>query len=107
MGLSTWFVKLKEHDIAIRKVFGGTVASETWKNIRSYLLIVLIACLAGIPVAYWLCDVLLKRFAHRITLHPFYFIAAMFVIILFSAAIVTLQTLRVTRQNPAGVLKKE
>ena len=107
MGLSTWFVTLKEHDIAIRKVFGGTVASETWKNIRSYLLIVLIACLAGIPLAYWLCEELLKHFAHRITLHPFFFIAATFVIILFSAAIVTLQTLRVTSQNPSGVLKKE
>ena len=103
MGLSTWFVTLKEHDIAIRKVFGGTVASETWKNIRSYLLIVLIACLAGIPLAYWLCEELLKHFAHRITLqHGVLDRAAG-----FSAAIVTLQTLRVTSQNPSGVLKKE
>ena len=107
IGLSSWFVSLKEHDIAIRKVFGATVNEETWKNSRSYVWIVLAACLCGIPVAFWLCGLLLAPYAHRITVGPLYFIGATLLIVGFSLLAVWVQTLRVTRMNPAGVLKKE
>ena len=106
-GLSSWFVSLKEHDIAIRKVFGATVNEETWKNSRSYVWIVLAACVCGIPVAFWLSDLLLRPFAHRITVGPLYFIGATLLIVGFSLLAVWVQTRRVTRLNPAGTLKKE
>jgi putative ABC transport system permease protein len=107
IGLSTWYVSLKEHDIAVRKVFGSTVSGETWKNIRSYVFVVLGACVAGIPVAYWLAQNLLASYVHRVSLTPWIFLAAVVLIVGFSSCDVALQTLRVTCQNPSGVLKKE
>ena len=107
IGLSTWYVSLKEHDIAVRKVFGSTVSGETWKNIRAYVFVVLGACVAGIPVAYWLTQMLLASYVHRISLSPWIFLAAVVLIVGFSSCAVAVQTLRVTCQNPSGVLKKE
>lgn len=107
MGLSTWFISLKEHDIAIRKVFGGTVSSETWKNVRGYMILVVIACLVAIPLAWYICKDLLSGYVHRVNLSAWFFIAALLIIVAFSFAAVSIQTLRVTRLNPAGVLKKE
>ena len=106
-GLSTWFISLKEHDIAVRKVFGGTVSSETWKNVRGYMILVVIACLVAIPLAWYICKDLLSVYVHRVNLSAWFFIAALLIIVAFSFAAVSIQTLRVTRLNPAGVLKKE
>ena len=107
IGLSTWYVSLKEHDIAVRKVFGSTVSGETWKNIRTYAFVVLGACAAGIPVAYWLSEIILEKFVHRIAITPWIFLAALLLIVGISLCAVALQTLRVTCQNPSTVLKKE
>ena len=107
MGLSTWFVSLKQHDIAVRKVFGATVADETRKNIRGYMIVVVAACLTAIPFAFRAAEQILSTYAHRITLSPLIFIAALLLICAVSAAVTALQTLRVTRMNPAVVLKKE
>lgn len=107
MGLSTWFVSLKQHDIAVRKVFGATVADETRKNIRGYMIVVTAACLTAIPFAFHASEQILSSYAHRITLSPLIFIAALLLICAVSAAVTALQTLRVTRMNPATVLKKE
>lgn len=111
MGMSTWFVSLKQHDIAVRKVFGGTVAGETMKVAKGYMIIVLAACLAGIPVACFFGEQLLASYVHRIDFRGLtgvlIFLFAMLVVAGFSAYVVTMQTLRVTRLNPATVLKKE
>ena len=107
MGMSTWFVSLKQHDIAVRKVFGATVAEETRKNIRGYMIVVVLACLAAIPIAFMAAEQILTSYAHRITLSPLIFIAAFALICAVSATVTALQTLRVTRMNPATVLKKE
>ncbi|MBO7545456.1 MAG: FtsX-like permease family protein [Paludibacteraceae bacterium] len=107
MGLSTWFVSLKQHDIAVRKVFGATVADETRKNIRGYMIVVVAACLTAIPFSFRAAEQILSTYAHRITLSPLIFIAALLLICAVSAAVTALQTLRVTRMNPAVVLKKE
>ncbi|MBR4547342.1 MAG: ABC transporter permease [Paludibacteraceae bacterium] len=107
MGLSTWFVSLKQHDIAVRKVFGATVADETRKNIRGYMIVVVAACLTAIPFAFRAAEQILSTYVHRITLSPLIFIAALLLICAVSAAVTALQTLRVTRMNPAVVLKKE
>jgi len=107
MGLSTWFVSLKQHDIAVRKVFGATVADETRKNIRGYMIVVTAACLAATPLAYHAAEQILRSYLNRITLSPLIFIGALVLICAVSAAVTALQTLRVTRSNPATVLKKE
>ena len=107
MGMSTWYVSLRQHDIAIRKVFGGTVVSETLKNVRTYMMVVMAACVAGIPVAFYFSEKLLASYVHRIALSPLIFGTALLVVVAFSAYVVALQTLRVTRMNPAVVLKKE
>ncbi|MBR0301455.1 MAG: FtsX-like permease family protein, partial [Bacteroidales bacterium] len=43
LAMSTYFADEKAHDIAVRKVFGGTVDSETRRTIRDYMILVGIA----------------------------------------------------------------
>ncbi|MBP5720016.1 MAG: hypothetical protein J6W82_02990 [Bacteroidales bacterium] len=49
--MSTYFADENTKQIAVRKVFGADVNSETWRNVRSYMILTGIACLIGIPLA--------------------------------------------------------
>lgn len=49
LAMSTYFADENTKQIAVRKVFGADVNSEMWRNVRSYMLLVGIACAIGIP----------------------------------------------------------
>ena len=107
IAMSSYFAAEREKDIALRKVYGGTVASETSRNLRDYLFMTLAACIIGIPVAIWLGDMYLEEFPYRIHLGlPVALIAASAAFIISLAAVLW-QTLRAARTNPAEALKKE
>ena len=53
VAMSTYYADEKSRDIAVRKVFGGTVDTEAWRTIREYMVLVGIACVIGIPITGW------------------------------------------------------
>ena len=66
LAMSTYFAGENTKQIAIRKVLGSDVTGETWRNVRSYMVMVGIACAIGIPLAIWAARLYLQRFAYRI-----------------------------------------
>ena len=79
VAMSTYYADEKSRDIAVRKVFGGTVDTEAQRTIREYMVLVGIACVIGIPIAVYLIA---------------------FVSVIW-------QVLKAARTNPAVELKKE
>ena len=53
VAMSTYYADEKSRDIAVRKVFGGTVDTEAQRTIREYMVLVGIACVIGIPIAVY------------------------------------------------------
>ena len=107
VAMSTYFASEREKGIAIRKVFGGTMASETRRNISEYMIITLIGSAAALPVAWIFCGRYLEEFAYRIDLTIWPFALAVLLALVISLASVLWQTLRAARTNPAEALKKE
>ena len=107
VAMSTYFASEREKGIAIRKVFGGTMASETRRNILEYMIITLIGSAVAIPVAWIFCGRYLEEFAYRIDLTIGPFALAVLLVLVISLASVLRQTLRAARTNPAEALKKE
>ena len=107
VAMSTYFAGEKEKGIAIRKVFGGTMASETRRNISEYMIITLIGSAVAVPVAWIFCERYLEEFAYRIDLTIWPFAVAVVIALMISLASVLWQTLRAARTNPAEALKKE
>ena len=96
-----------EKSIAIRKVFGGTLESETRRNLNEYVIMILIANVIAIPLAVWLCGRYLEDFVYRIDLHPWIFVVTVLLSFVIAIGPVLWQTLRVAKTNPAEALKKE
>ena len=107
LAMSTFYADEKAHDIAVRKVFGGTVDTEAWRTIRNYMVLVGIACVIGIPIAVWAAQEYLKDFIYR--LEGYWWIFVLAVALTFAMAFVSVlwQTLKAARTNPATELKKE
>ena len=107
LAMSTYFADEKAHDIAVRKVFGGTVDTEAWRSIREYMVLVGIACIIGIPIAVWAVQEYLKDFIDRLEGYWWIFVLAVAITIVFSLISVLWQTLKAAKTNPAVELKKE
>ena len=107
VAMSTHFASEREKNIAIRKVFGGTLESETRRNLNEYVIMILIANAIAIPLAVWLCGRYLEDFVYRIDLHPWIFVVTVLLSFVIAIGSVLWQTLRAARTNPAEALKKE
>ena len=107
LAMSTYFADENTKQIAVRKVFGADVNSETWRNVRSYMVLVGIAGAMGIPLAVWAARLYLQRFAYRVEGYGWVFVVAVIISLAISFGTVLWQTLKAARTNPAVELKKE
>ena len=107
LAMSTYFADENTKQIAVRKVFGSDVTHETWRNVRSYMILVGVACLVGIPLAVWASRVYLERFAYRVEGYGWVFVAAALISLAIAFGTVLWQTLKAAKTNPAIELKKE
>ena len=107
LAMSTYFADENTKQIAVRKVFGSDVSQETRRTVRSYMLLVGVACLVGIPLAVWAARLYLQRFAYRIEGYGWLFAVAVLLSLAIAFGTVLWQTLKAAQTNPAVELKKE
>ena len=107
LAMSTYFADENTKQIAIRKVFGSDVTRETWRNVQSYMVLVGVACVIGIPLAVWAARLYLERFAYRIENYGWLFVVAILISMSIAFVSVTWQVIGAARTNPAEALKKE
>ena len=107
LAMSTYFADENTKQIAVRKVFGSDVEKETWRNVKSYMVLTGFACLIGIPLAIWAALIYLERFAYRVEGYGWVFALAVVISLAIAFGTVLWQTLKAARTNPATELKKE
>ena len=107
-GMSTYYASERRHEIAVRKVFGGTAESETARNLLRYLRITLIADLAALPLVHLIFTTFRKMpIGEKVESTIWIYVLAVLISFAISLASVLWQTLRAARTNPAEALKKE
>ena len=107
VAMSTYYADEKSRDIAVRKVFGGTVDTEAQRTIREYMVLVGIACVIGIPIAVYAAQEYLKDFIYRLEGYWWIFVVAVLLTGFIAFVSVIWQVLKAARTNPAVELKKE
>ena len=107
LAMSAFFAGEKTHDVAVRKVFGGTVRGEVLRGVREYMLLVGIACILAVPVAVYLAERYLQEYNYRISGYGWIFAVAVIISLTIAFGTVLWQTLKAAKTNPAVELKKE
>ena len=107
VAMSAYYAGLQTKGIAVRKVFGGTVESETKRAVAEYMILVGIAVIIGVSIAIFLAERYLRQFWDRIEGYGWVFIVGAVIALLISFLAVLWQTLKAAKTNPAVELKKE
>ena len=107
VAMSAYYASLQTRDIAVRKVFGGTIRTETLRSVKEYMILVGIAILVGIPVSIYFADRYLQQFYYKIEGYWWVFVVAAVIALAISFLAVLFQTLKAAKTNPAIELKKE
>ena len=107
VAMSTYYADEKSRDIAVRKVFGGTVDTEAQRTILEYMVLVGIACVIGIPIAVYAAQEYLKDFIYRLEGYWWIFVVAVLLTGLIAFVSVIWQVFKAAKTNPAIELKKE
>ena len=107
VAMSAYYAGLQTKGIAVRKVFGGTVESETRRAVAEYMILVGIAVIIGISIAVFLAERYLRQFWERIEGYGWVFVVGAIITLLISFLAVLWQTLNAAKTNPAIELKKE
>ena len=107
LAMSSHYAGANAKGIAIRKVFGGTVGSETFRSVRVYMFWIGISLLIAIPIAILVSERFLQNYPEHITDTWWIFVVAALLSVLLSLASVLWQTLKAAKTNPAIELKKE
>ncbi|WP_234736859.1 ABC transporter permease [Tellurirhabdus bombi] len=107
LGLVSLNVTQRTKEIGIRKVLGASVPHIIGLFLREFVSVIIVANLIAWPLAYWLLNNWLSRFAYRqeISWQPFALVAV--VLVLLTAGLVSLQTIKTALLNPVKSLKTE
>lgn len=107
IALTVYTLEQKRKEVSIRKVLGASVQRLIFMLNKEYSILVLIAFLVASPVAYFAMQDWLQEFTYRISLSPLIFILAFIGFLALSYLVTLAQSLKVSRENPADVLREE
>ncbi len=107
LGLTALTTEQRAKEIGIRKVLGATVGSIIELVSTHYLVLVLLANLIALPVAWWSVHTWLQYFAYHIDIH--WWVFAFAVIFTMGIALVTvgLRAMMTATTNPTKSLRTE
>lgn len=107
LGLSAFTLAKKSKEISIRKVLGASAGQIVSLVTKEYFILILIACIIALPLAYYLMNTWLQSYVFRIELGWWFFVLPILGIIAIAAITVSWQSLRAAAANPAEALKAE
>ena len=107
LGLSAFSVEQRIKEIGIRKAMGANVLQVITLVTAEFARLVLLSCLIGMPLAYFILREWLNNFPYRRDIEIWVFVAAAVIGLVTALATVILQTWKAGRVNPMETLKYE
>ena len=105
--MSSYYMQQEIRSVSVKKVFGADYSGVLKELVLSFMKMVGIAFVIGVPVAWFIMNRWLSGFGHRISLHWWIFAVAGVIVAFIAAASVLYQSIKTARTNPAQALKKE
>ena len=107
LGLSSYATEGRKKEIGVRKVNGASTFELVLLLIKDFSVLVVIAFVIAIPVAWYFGNLWLNNFAYKTDIGVVIFIVAGIVSLLLAALTVSYHTFRAARANPVKSLRYE
>jgi putative ABC transport system permease protein len=107
VGLATYNVVKRKKEIGIKRVFGATVLHILGSLSKEFMLLIVVAAVIAIPVAWYGAGQWLSGFAYRINMPWWIFCATCVGMVCLIVVIIWLQGMKTIRTNPTESLRSE
>jgi len=105
--MSSYYMQQEIRSVSVKKVFGADYSGVLKELVLSFMKMVGIAFVIGVPIAWFIMNRWLSGYGHRINLHWWIFVLAGLLVAIIAAISVLYQSIKTARTNPAEALKKE
>ena len=105
VGLVTYRVNTRVHEIGVRKILGATDRGILRLLSKEFLWLIIIANLIALPLGWYLMDGWLQNFAYRIDIPWWLFVIAAFTVLLVAAITSFTRSYAAIRMNPVDTLR--
>jgi putative ABC transport system permease protein len=106
-GLAAFSAEQRTKEIGIRKVLGANVLDIVGLLSKRFLILVIIASLIALPIAWWAMNNWLKDFPYRIIISWWMFSVAIIAALVIALVTVSFQSIRAAIANPVKSLRTE
>ena len=106
-GLSSFTAKKRTKEIGIRKALGASVADVIKLLSKEFLILVCIADIIALPIAYYFINRWLQDFSYRIDPNLWIFIFSGFLTLLIATLTISYQAIKAATANPVESLRYE
>ena len=105
--MSSYYMQQEIRSVSVKKVFGADYSGVLKELVLSFMKMVGIAFVIGVPIAWFIMNHWLSGYGHRIDLHWWIFALAGLAVAIIAAISVLYQSVKTAQTNPAEALKKE
>lgn len=106
-GLAAFTTQQRTKEIGVRKTLGASVSNLVMLMSREFIVLVLIALIIAIPLAYFAMNRWLQLFSYRIEIPPTAFIVSGLLALVIAFVTVSLQAMKTALTNPVLSLRDE
>ena len=108
LGLSSFVTEQRTKEIGIRKILGASVGSILSLLYKEFILLILIAFVIAVPVAWWRLDIWLNdSFIYHTSLNWIYFLLAGLMAFLVGMLTISFYIVKAATSNPVDAVKWE
>lgn len=107
LGMAMYASRVRVKEVGIRKVMGASVINVVMLLSKTYMILIAVAILAGVPVSLILGGMFLEDFAYRIEITPLLLGSGIFIIAGLGLLTIWSQTVVVALSNPVKWLRHE
>jgi len=108
LGLSSFVTEQRTKEIGIRKIMGASISNILTLLYREFILLIVIAFVLAVPVAWWRLDIWLNNsFIYHTSLNWIYFLLAGLLAFVVGMATISFYIVRAASSNPVDAVKWE